>query len=315
MQKKNRIYLTIKNKKVLTRERERVDILKVIYFQYMKYPDSHVITPVGMIASGKDFIADMIWKKFWIPKTTVSDILRKKVQEEWGNIGDRQTLIDMSKKLTQENNGDGSILARMTIEEAEDQWTRELQIVGMRQSPQMIYLMKNTGRLTSVFLHTHNEIRYARYCTSKSFRGEPFLTYDQFISSEIDQNTGDNNDLYNLAALCRYHWLPDGSVIDTWVKVEIPDTMPRYDRFEHTALLSQNPDALRELLWWEMIITPIEYLKTPQTQKAMNEKVLTDSRLAEDMNNKTRTTIQLVLWHSHIWYDYLEGYGRTRQDA
>ncbi len=282
----------------------------------MQYPNTHVITPVGMIASWKDFIADLIRENFAIPKATVSDILRRKVEEEWGDVGNRQALIDMSNRLTQEHNWDGAVLARMTMSEAETKWVSELQIVGMRQSPQMLFLMKNVGRLTSLFLHSHNIIRYDRYCSSKMARWEPTMDYEAFIRSEIEQNTGSNNDLYNLAKLCRYHWLPDGRVLDIWIKEDTPESLPKYDAQEYRVLLSQNPDALKEWLWGETIIDSLEpMLATPESHRKMNEQIQLDPKgeLATKNANRTKIVIRLILWYSRVWYQYLEEYSRGMQ--
>jgi hypothetical protein len=60
----------------------------------------------------------MIRDEYSIPKTTVSSILRDIATQRGISQPSRQDLIDISNELTKTHAGDGSILARMTYEQA-----------------------------------------------------------------------------------------------------------------------------------------------------------------------------------------------------
>jgi hypothetical protein len=113
-------------------------------------------------------------------------------------------------------------------------------------------------------------------------------------------------------SLCRYHWLADGSVVDTGKKEHIP-TLEKYDKYTIGHIIRNRPEDMRDSLGGEVIISPMSELADAESQEQMDKKILENPSLAVLHRQRTKTVTRLILGHSEFGHRYLDGYAMAKQ--
>lgn len=156
-----------------------------------------IIGLAGTFASGKDTIADYLYKKYGFYHVSTSDIVRIVALEKYGSI-ERPTLYQTANEL-RTSRGYG-VLCEMALEQYEahkHEFPAGVVVSGFRAAAEA-QIVKDRGGIV-IFIDSPFEIRYARM-RARARDGESAVTREAFEERERNENGG-VDPAFNISAI------------------------------------------------------------------------------------------------------------------